>query len=261
MDKKTSLTVYKNEMNAVSFRKFTSVEMDLFFTICTQMRDQGLETVVFDFKTLKNVSQYRGKNLDRFISDLDHTYSKMLTLNIKRGLGKKGFERFVLFTGFKVDVENKQVEITINPKFSYLLNEISVGFTKFELQEFTKLRSSYSKTVFRFLKQFRQTGFWKVHINDFRVLLDIPDAYPISEITRRVFKPIHAELSPLFSNLKIKKIKEKNKNKIEYLEFSFTPEDDVKENGSKIFRDAQTGAYYEKDIEHFTPQEIKKTFP
>jgi len=263
MDIKKELTVYKNELNAVAFRKFTAIEMNLFFSICTKMRDKGLEKIQYSFEELRELSKYKPSSINRFVSDLDRTYTKMLQLNYRVNYATNndnGFKRFVLFTDFEVSEKNQYVEITTNQNFAYILNEISGNFTKFELEEFTNLRSSYSKTAFRMLKQFRQTGFWKVSIGDFRQLLDVPKSYQMSDIDKKVVKPIIKELSKLFKNLKIKKIKAKKQNKIEYLEFSFKSQDDIRKNGTKTFKDCN-GNYYENSIEYFTKKEVKKSFP
>ena len=131
-------------------------------------------------------------------------------------------EKFVLFTSFKIDEENRYVDIKVNSDFEYILNQLENEFTKFELEQFTEIRSSYAKTMYRLLKQYRQTGFYKVKIEDFRELLDIPESYPMHKIDSAVLKPIKKELANYFSNLQIKKIKAKKGNKIALLEFYFT---------------------------------------
>jgi len=257
-DKKT-LTIYKNEMNTIPFRKFNAVEMNLFFAICTKMRNKQLNKVHFTFEELKNLSAYSSREKDRFIKDLENVYKKMTQLSYRQESEDK-IDYFILFTGFSINKKLNCVDIKINPELHYILNEISSSFTKFELKEFTNFRSSYSKTMFRLLKQFRQTGYYKVSIKDFRYLLDIPKSYPMNKLTQAVLIPIQKELIPLFKNLKIEKIKAKKQNKIEYLEFSFTPQDDIKKDGTKIFKDKNNG-YYENDIEHFTKEEVNKSFP
>jgi len=254
------LTVYKNEMNTVPFRKFNSVEMNLFFAICTKMKNKSIQTVRFNFDDLKNISAYKSTSIDRLISDLDKTYTKMLSLIYKKEISKRHYEKFVLFTNFEINGDDKYIDISVNPKLAYVLNEISDSFTKFELEEFTNLRSSYSKTAFRLLKQFRLTGYWKIQIDEFRILFDVPKSYLTADVGKFVLKPIEKELSNIFKNLTIKKIKVKKQNKIKYLEFSFTPQDDIKKDGTKIFKD-KNGTYYENDIEHFTKEEVNKSFP
>lgn len=233
--------------------------MNLFFSICSKMRNQGINKIRFTFEELKQLSKYKATSTERFVSDLDKTYTKMLQLNY-RADNKNGFERFVLFNKFKVDVEDQYVEISVNSDLQFILNEITGNFTKFELEEFTYLRSSYSKTAFRLLKQYRQTGFLKVEIEDFRELLDVPKTYRMIDIDDRVLKPIIKELSSIFKNLQIKKIKSKKGNKIEYLEFKFKEEDDINNKNEKTFRDVD-GNYYQNDVFHLNQEEENKTFP
>ena len=59
---------------------------------------------------------------------------------------------------------------------------------------------------------------------DFKNRLDIPKTYQMNDITKRVLKPIINELSSIFNNLNINKIKAKKGRKIEWLEFTFDAE-------------------------------------
>jgi len=256
---KKELTVYKNELNTIPFRKFNSVEMDLFFSICSKMRNKGLLEIRYSFEELKSISKYSSREKERFTNDLENVYKKMTQLSYRQEDEEK-IKYFILFTGFEIDKKNRYVDISINPKLQYVLNEISDSFTKFELEEFTDLRSSYAKTTFRLLKQFRQTGFWKISIVSFRELLDVPESYRMTALDDRVIEPIKKELSPIFKNLQIKKIKAKKSNKIEYLEFRFKAEDDMNKRNEKTFRDGD-GNYYQKDLFHLTQEEENKTFP
>ena len=71
---------------------------------------------------------------------------------------------------------------------------------------------------------YKHTGYIKINIADFKNRLDIPKTYQMNDITKRVLKPIINELSSIFNNLNINKIKAKKGRKIEWLEFIFDPE-------------------------------------
>ena len=60
--------------------------------------------------------------------------------------------------------------VAVNPRFSFLLNDLTSQFTRFELAEFTALKSSYAKETYRRLKQYRQTGVWNDEGNRQRLL-------------------------------------------------------------------------------------------
>ncbi|WP_241426526.1 replication initiation protein [Macrococcus armenti] len=72
------------------------------------------------------------------------------------------------------------------------------------------------------LKQFRNTGLYKVSLDDFKELLDIPSSYQMSDIDKRVLKPIQRDLADSFQNLEVKKIKKGRK--VVALEFTFDKE-------------------------------------
>lgn len=218
---------YKNELNLIPMRNFDSVEMNLFFSLCAKMKDNGSKKVRFSFEDLRELSDYKPTALKRFTDDLENVYDKMMSLTYRTETNDE-IEKFALFTGFKISKKEQFVEISVNPDLNYILNELSTEFTKFELQEFTGIRSSYAKTMYRLLKQYRSTGFYKVKIEDFRDLLDIPSSYSMSKIDQRVFTPIKNELPAYFDDLKIIKNKARKGNKIASIEIHFKEKDTPK---------------------------------
>lgn len=239
--KNKDLVVYKNEFNTVALRNFTSTEMDLLMAIMSQMKDEGLTEVEFSFEALKELSKYNKANaLDLFTGDLRSTYNKLISLNVSFE-NKQKLISFVLFTKYEIDKEAQTVKVRVNEEFQGLINEMTGSFTKFELQQFTELKSSYSKTAYRFLKQYRATGTARFNLDEFRRLLDIPDSYKISDIDKRVLRPIQNELSSIFKDLEI--IKHKKKRSVVALEFKFRKEEKPK----KELIDSD-GCEYESDL-------------
>ena len=223
---------YNNQMNDVNFKDFTPIELDLLMTICSKMKEQGLTIIEFSFEQLKRISNYDPKQSNKkFIKDLEKTYDKLIQLNFKIG-DDRNFTKFVLFNEYTVKRDSGTVTIGVNPKFYFVLNELTSNFTRFELKEFIDLKSKYSKECYRTLKQFRRTGLWTVEIEEFRRILDIPNSYKFCEINRSVLTPIIKELTPLFKNLQIEKIKKKGAysgrgNKVTHIVFTFEKEDEV----------------------------------
>ncbi|UQF72086.1 replication initiation protein (plasmid) [Vagococcus lutrae] len=220
---------YHHELNTIPLRKFSAVEMNLFFSIVSRMREKGDKTVRFSFDQLKDLSNYKATANTRFVDDLKDTYEKILSLRFGRksqtGLS---YSMFVMFTEFEIngDVEQPYVDIKIHDKAIPLLNNLD-EWVRYSLQQFTELQSSYSKTMFRLLKQFRTTGYAYFTKDDFFELLDIPSSYlkQPANLDKRVLKPIKEELTPIFTGLTIKKKYGKGRGKpvIGY-QFSFKPE-------------------------------------
>lgn len=223
---------YNNQMNDVNFKDFSPTELDLLMTICSKMKEQGLTIIEFSFEQLKRISNYDPKQSNKkFIKDLEKTYDKLIQLNFKIG-DDRNFTKFVLFNEYTVKGDEGTVTIGVNPKFYFVLNELTSNFTRFELKEFIDLKSKYSKECYRRLKQFRRTGLWTVEIEEFRRILGVPESYEMKDLTKRVLKPIQEELSPIFKSLQIEKIKKKGAysgrgNKVTHIVFTFEKEDEV----------------------------------
>ena len=217
--------VYKNEMNLVPLRRFTATEINLFFAMCNKLKEQDTNTLRLSFDELKKLSNYspETRNINRFANDLDNVYKKMLNLTI-RYEDDDVIERFVLFNHYRIHKREQYLEISTSSNLKHILNSITNNFTKFELKEMTRLKSTYSKNMFRLLKQYKHTGYLKIHIDDFKNRLDIPKSYRMTDINKNVFKPIIIELGSTFNNLTINKIKAKKGRKIEWIEFTFDSE-------------------------------------
>ncbi|HCV3519232.1 TPA: RepB family plasmid replication initiator protein [Staphylococcus aureus] len=215
--------VYKNEMNLVPLRRFTATEINLFFAMCNKLKEQDTNTLRLSFDELKKLSNYspETRNINRFANDLDNVYKKMLNLTIRYD---DVIERFVLFNHYRIHKREQYLEISTSSNLKHILNSITNNFTKFELKEMTRLKSTYSKNMFRLLKQYKHTGYLKIHIDDFKNRLDIPKSYRMTDINKNVFKPIIIELGSIFNNLTINKIKAKKGRKIEWIEFTFDAE-------------------------------------
>ncbi|ANZ62585.1 replication initiation protein [Secundilactobacillus paracollinoides] len=217
------LVKYDPELNTIPLRKFTPVEMNLFFSIISRMRDKGDQTVRFTFDQLKELSAYKPTANNRFEDDIQRTYEKMMGLHFGRR-SKSGLNRefFVMFTEFEIkgEAEIPYVDIRVYPKALHLLNDLE-SWVRYALAEFRDLKSSYAKTMFRLLKQFRTTGYAYFSKADFDELLDIPKTYRQGDINKKVIKPIKEELTPLFRGLTVRKKYGKGRGK-PVIGYSFT---------------------------------------
>ncbi|MBO0488527.1 replication initiation protein [Vagococcus fluvialis] len=244
---------YHTELNTIPLRKFTPVEMNLFFSIVSRMRDKDTQKVQFTFDQLKDLSNYKATANVRFIDDLETTYDKLMDLRFGRrsadGLER---ERFVMFNEFQIKGKSDvpYAEIQIHEKALPLLNNLD-EWVRYSLQQFTELQSSYSKTMFRLLKQFRTTGYAYFSKEDFFELLDIPKSYwnKPANVDSRILKPIKEELTPLFRGLTIKKKHGKGRGKpVVGYQFSFKAEAKNADDFSKSSQEEQRKKLF--NIEH-----------
>lgn len=244
---------YHNDMNTVKFYGFNAIELNLLLSICAKIRDEGTQTVTYTFDELRALSQYTATATKNFVRDLRSTYRKLIHLTFCIGDENK-FTEFVLFTEYTVSIEDQEVIIAVNQKFSYILNELTSNFTRFELDEFVSLQSKYSKNLYRLLKQYRSTGKAYFSMEDFRNKLDIPKSYKLAHIDQRVLTPIKAELTSLFSEFRIEKVKNMRKRgqPVTHINFFFTPQKSLHTAQNESF-DTLRRVY----LPDFTLEEIK----
>ena len=210
---------YHNHFNSITFKNFNNVEFNLFMAICSKIRDKGSEEIILNFSELKEMVKYKHRGNARFLKDLEQIYKKLITLSVRIET-KEIIDNFVLFTRYRIIKEEQTVSIKVNEDFAFLLNNLVKRFTQFELEEFINLKSNYSKEIYRRLKQFKSTGFWKIKMDNFKELMNIPPKYRMSDIDKYVLKISKNELENYFDNFKI--IKLKKGRKIEALEFRFS---------------------------------------
>lgn len=202
---------YNNDLNSLSFGKFKEKELDLFFSLCFKAKEQGTNLIKIDFVELRSLSSYQNRSLKRFVADLENTYTKMLSLNMVIKHSELSFTKFNLFNEYTVNVEEKNITIQVNERFKNFLNKLLKNYTKFELENLVTLKSSYSKNMFRLLKQWegqeKELKQKEFSLDELRNLLDIPIKYDASKINDKILKPIKKELSKFLHNLEITPIK------------------------------------------------------
>ena len=220
---------YSNQFNNQALRKFTALDLDLLMAIASRMRDKGTDTVTFTFEELRKLAGIK-KNLtnDQMAHAIAEVNDRLLALRFRFVTEERDLIQFTLFSSFRTSPTKATLTASINPEFAFLLNDLTSEFTRFELEEFTALRSSYAKECYRRLKQFRQTGVWKVEIDEFRRLLDVPKSYAARDVNKRVLRPIEEELGPLLGLKVHRKYRKRGtgvgRSSLAGFEFEFDPE-------------------------------------
>lgn len=221
---------YGNRLNEIPLRHFNSREMNLLMSIVSRIHEKGTDEITFSFEQLRALSQYKDHG-ERFVKELDSTYSKLISLNAYTDDGHT-LTRFVAFNRYQIDRDNQEVRIAVNPDFKGIFNQLA-QWARFSLEQFAHLNSTYAKSMFRLLKQYRTAGTRNFTMEDFRTLLDIPKSYRVNHIDQVVIKPIKEELSPIFKGLSIRKLRKGRGGKIVGYSFSWKAETKEHDDFSK----------------------------
>ena len=247
---------YSNELHELKFNSMSEAQQNIFFTLLQQLRNSSDYTLELDFNKVFELAQiadnssYRKEILDKL--------SKLQEFKFRYETNNKGdLAQEVIFPKIETDSKNKVLKIKVSEDFKdRYINSPLKGWTRYELAEFVNLSGTYTKTIYRYLKQFRSSGRWRIRYDDFKELLGIPESYRATNIDQQILKPTIKELSAErnlfdmrrtpFQKLSVRKFKKGRE--IETLEFTFMPqpvselEKDEKENErnlATIARDIQ----------------------
>lgn len=196
---------YHNDINKLSFSGFNEKELNLFFSLCYKAQENHNKEIELSFIELRNLSN-GDVHLPRFLKTLKGVYDKLIKIPFHYQTDN-GFGAFTLFNKYFVDTDKKTVTIRTSDEFLYMLNDLIGNFTKFELENFVNLKSSYSKNMFKMLKQWESIKEKIFSVDELRSLLNAPVAYDTFKFNQKIIKQFEKELPEFFPNLKIEKIK------------------------------------------------------
>jgi len=192
-----------NEMNTVELGKLSVREADLFAAVCAYVKEKGTHKVAMTFDQIRELSGYSDRDNTRLFEELKALNRKLIHLYYEFE-DERGLTGFNLFQWWTLGRDGR-FEIAVSELFEFMLNNLGTEFTRFELGVFTAIEGKYAKHLYRLLKQFRSTGLYCVHLDDFRKLLDIPKSYKIAQIDQKVINPAIGELRPYFEELAVAK--------------------------------------------------------
>lgn len=221
---------YGNQINTIAFKNFNRIDFNIFFSILAKMKDQGTDIISIPFSELEKLTGYdpHGRHSERFYNLLKNTYDKKITELKIYHEDDESYDKWVLFDEFKIWKKKKRVDVGIDQRRVGLLNNFAQQWTRYRLQEFNNLNSTYAKTIYRLCKQYRTQGGHTYDVDEFRRLLDIPKTYKTNNIDARILKPAKKELRKKiknWSNFNYAKIKSKKRgSKIVAYRFTFRPE-------------------------------------
>ena len=213
---------YHNDLNTVTMRGWSATEMNIFFGIIAKLRDEGTKEIILDTDDLKEITDTIGSkvNSNRWGDAVEALADKIASIKYYYRDEKK---RTImnLFSFFEVNIEDKVLKVAVTDYFDYIINQLTVEFTTWELLEFRSLKSSYTKTIYRLLKQWRTVGKATYTVAELRTLLEIPESYSTGMVKKRIIEKSIKELSSYFKGIKCKSIKS-NRQGTPVIAYEFT---------------------------------------
>lgn len=248
---------YANQLNTMDFNSLSTNQQDILFTFFSLFKESENDRIVISFDDLIDLAQLdKSKSNTKYLNELLDKLKDLQSFCYRYEPNERQIIQEVIFPKIILDKEKRELIVEISKAFKTMYLACYKEFTRFYLKEFVTLPSTYTKTIYRNLRQFQSTGVWSVSYDEFKKLLGIPSGYRATDINRQILEPTKKILSEdtlfdtnrvIFENLEI--YKNKKGRKIESLDFIFKPIDKSKEQKAKELKATFEKAKNERERE------------
>lgn len=232
---------YSNELHRINFSALSEAQQNILFTLLYEIKHQNTDFLELDIIKISKLADINTRNKGYFI-ELLNGLTRFQELKFRYEINEQGdLRQEVIFPMLETQLKDNKIFLKVSSGFRERFLLVNNEFTRYELAEFVSLSSKYTKTIYRYLKQFRHTGLWKIDYDEFKEILGIPNSYISTMIDKQIIKPAIKQLIQEinlfditrvpFKNLKYEKIKQSNK--IKFLKFTFDKETKETNNKSK----------------------------
>lgn len=195
---------YNNNLNKLENGALGSVEQNLFFYICARIREHETDLVEITFDSIRERTGFTAHGDIALIQALREVNRNLLAMNYEYITENNIIIQGGLFSTFSIDPYRRTLGVRINEDLSFLLNKLDTNFSEWELEEFTKIKSSYHKRIYRICKEWRTVGKTPVYdLENFKNIIGLPKSYENKKLVARILSPAENELSKYFRNFKV----------------------------------------------------------
>jgi plasmid replication initiation protein len=250
MENKENTVLYDNHINEIKLHGFHKKDMDLFLVVCKCFMDKHSNIITIPYSDIKKLVDYRKMNRKDFhknIKKLDRKFYGLLVVIDDEENGY--YNSKPLFKDFTADENKQELQVEINEKAVGYFN-VFKQYTKIDLLIHIGLQSKYSAILYRILCQYNKNGWWRVTLENFREIFNVPKSYDSRKITQKILEPAVEELSEYMD---IAYIIEKDEHKrgkpVKGYKFEYSNKNNSKSVEKKEDKEEPTEDFLDKIIE------------
>ena len=206
-DKNALMVEYRREMNDIGFCNLSEREMRLYVAIIAKIKKKGNDSITIEYSELKKLMGITFKIPRKDFGTLADELAIKMGSNTNIVKGEDG--KLYVFHLFDIinDKANGKLQVMMNPRFSYFLNNLEDGwgYMMFQLEEFENIRGHYAQMLYKKLYQYASTGWVVFSTEEFRKYFEVPESFQSYNITQKVITPALEELRKIrkFRNLDV----------------------------------------------------------
>lgn len=206
------------QSHSLNFSKFSlsSLSIDILYLFFAQVAKEDVEFKEFKI-TFREIEKKLNKRIDK--NYIEGVCNELLTnvLTIKEG-------RSVLKCNFvsscRYSIEEGWLQLKISDDLKNHLLCLEKNYVLTNYINVAKLKGSNSKRIYSMLRQFKQTGFFKINVEQLMAILDIEDKYSLyGNFKKKVLQLAIDEINQKSTDLKVSYKEIKEGRKVVSLEF------------------------------------------
>ncbi len=196
---------YNSRLNGIALNGFGERDMNIFFTLLGQAKDEGTKKLKFkiaDIRRAAGVTTHKLSNKDFMELVEKSARTKWFLFQCTIDDEEKRKQSIPIFEDITWD--DREMTFRIAEDATGLINDLE-NYTTFSLKRFVAIDGRYAKTLFRNLSQFNSGNGrhqYSISIADFRQIYCVPKTYDSDAIMRQIIKPSMKELEEDFHDLK-----------------------------------------------------------
>ena len=216
---------YNNQLNLLENKQLGAVEQNLFFYICSRVREKKDSIIEISFDSIRERIEYTACGDQCLIKTIDNISKNLLMLNYRYVTEKNVIIRGGLFSTFIINPDKRMLTVKVNEDLAFLLNQLDGNFTEWELNEFIHIKSVYSKRIYRLCKEWRSAGKTPMFdINEFKTAIGLQENYENKKFVARILANAMEDLSPYFKRFRYTLDRDSGRGRqIKGISFVFTP--------------------------------------
>lgn len=206
-----NLMRYDNRINNMSINSINTLEQNILFAIICGM--YGKTEFIFDIEQLRRLASGGLKPIskDRIETLLKGMFQGIFHGYITERIGNETVNVHLFrainlvhndnneLVGLKVLVDELARDIFIRKQGNLTITDYDI---------FASIRSTYVKSIFRLLSQFKSTGFARFKYDEFLRIVSCPDSYRQEDIKARILEPAKKIIGDYFKDLDYRLVKE-----------------------------------------------------
>mgnify|MGYP002516411572 CR=1 FL=1 len=225
-EKIKNLMRYDNKLNKCNFGSLNTLEQNLLFAVICSM--YGKTELVFDIEALRRFASGSNKPIrkDKISSLINHIYDTLFHGYVTERIGNEIVSVHLFRAINKIKDENDEIvglKVIVDEMAIDIFKRKECNLTLADYDIFASIRSTYIKSIFRMLSQFKGTGLARFKYDEFLHSISCPKCYLQENIKARILEPAKKVIGDYFKNLDYELIKEYKLGRkvITKIEFTF----------------------------------------